>query len=209
MTIQYDYVQWPCEYEATYSVELLEISGVRQFDEPVPSFVNQDSRSGYMAVFSNDVNDLGWYVLQITATLDVVNNLGDMDPNNDPDNDFLNSWLYQGQNKIYGIERPPPGLVYESSFNITLGVIEVNETSVLETNSAPYMLPPPDSQVSIIAGQAWSYEFGRIFDFENNNVNMRVELRNAKNIVNFDADALTLSIRAGATDQQTQPLFEI
>ena len=56
-----------------------------------------------MTVYTNDLNDLGWYVLEITATLDVLDLLGDMDELNnlpredypdDPDNIFLNTDLY-------------------------------------------------------------------------------------------------------------------
>ena len=35
-----------------------------------------DSRSGYMTVFTDDLDNLGWYVIEVTATLDVINNLG-------------------------------------------------------------------------------------------------------------------------------------
>lgn len=115
-----------------------------------------------MAVYSNDLADLGWYVLEVTATLDVIDNLGDLDPSNnaadDPDNIFLNSFLLDSNgNKVYGKENPPPGFVYESSFSITLGVLEVNTTSVTEANTAPYILPKPTTTLRIIAGQAWEY----------------------------------------------------
>ena len=29
-----------------------------------------------MTVFTNDLDNLGWYVIEVTATLDVINNLG-------------------------------------------------------------------------------------------------------------------------------------
>jgi len=51
-------------------------------------------------------------VIEVTATLDVLNNLGDLDPmnnsklgNKDADNIFLNRALYgKLENKIYGKE---------------------------------------------------------------------------------------------------------
>lgn len=83
-----------------------------------------DSRSGFMAIFSNSLDDLGWYVVEITATLDVIDYLGDLDPTNDPDNHFTNSFLYNAAGtKIYDSNNPPDGFVYQSSFNITVGVI--------------------------------------------------------------------------------------
>ena len=48
-----------------------------------------------------------------------------------------------------------------------------------------------------------------MFDFENNNIRMNVNLRNAKDIITFDDEALTLTMKAGASDQQTQPVFDI
>jgi hypothetical protein len=85
-----------------------------------------------MAIYTSDLDDLGWYVVEVTATLDVIDNLGDLDPSNnddlgyedDPDNIFLNSALYDSAgNKIYGKAKPPTDFVYQSSFNITIGII--------------------------------------------------------------------------------------
>jgi len=38
---------------------------------------------------------LGWYVVEVTATLNVLNLLGDLNTANDPDHTpaFLNTWL--------------------------------------------------------------------------------------------------------------------
>jgi len=91
-----------------------------------------------MSVYTQHTEDLGWYVIEVTATLDVLNNLGDLDPTNniklgnkDADNIFLNKALYdEGGNKIYGKEYPPPDFIYKTSFKILLGVIQVNETSI-------------------------------------------------------------------------------
>jgi len=77
-------------------------------------------------------------VIEVTATLDVLDNLGDLDPTNniklgikDADNVFLNTALYDDfGNKIYGKEYPPSDFIYKTSFNITLGIIQVNETSI-------------------------------------------------------------------------------
>ena len=108
-----------------------------------------------MSVYTNDLDDLGWYVLEITATLDVIDLLGDMDELNnlprenfpdDPDNIFLNTYLKDTGStittglsdpatvhpKLYGKESPPDDFIYETKFNITLGVIEVNFTSVTD-----------------------------------------------------------------------------
>lgn len=99
-----------------------------------------------MSVFTDDLNDLGWYVLEITATLDVLDNLGDLDELNnlpvedfpdDPDNIFLNSALYDTDivintglanpatvyKKVYGREGPPKDFIYQASFNLTMGII--------------------------------------------------------------------------------------
>ena len=77
-------------------------------------------------------------MIEVTATLDVLDNLGDLDPTNniklgikDADNVFLNTALYDDfGNKIYGKENPPSDFIYKTSFNITLGIIQVNETSI-------------------------------------------------------------------------------
>ena len=56
-----------------------------------------------MTVYTADYDDLGWYVLEVTATLDNVDLLGDLNELNnlpaedypeDPDNIFLNTDLY-------------------------------------------------------------------------------------------------------------------
>lgn len=99
-----------------------------------------------MTVYTSDYEDLGWYVLEITATLDVVDLLGDMDEVNnlpadeypeDPDNIFLNTALKDMGTtiatglsdpatvnpKLYGKESPPSDFVYATAFNITMGII--------------------------------------------------------------------------------------
>ena len=128
-----------------------------------------------MTVYTSSLDDLGWYVLEITATLDVYDLLGDMDELNnlpredypdDPDNIFLNTALYDTgvtistglsdpatvHPKLYGKESPPNDFIYASKFNITLGIIEVNETSITENNTAPYLLPKPAREHKVIVG---------------------------------------------------------
>jgi len=105
-------------------------------------------------VYTDSLEDLGWYVVEVTATLDVFNYLGDFDPTNDPDNHFTNSWLNDpitGQ-KIYAKSNPPPEFIYDHSYNITVAILEVNETSIRKENTAPYLLPKPQSTHKIIAG---------------------------------------------------------
>ena len=156
------------------------------------------------------MDDLGWYVIEVTATLDVINNLGDFDETNDPDNVFANSFLYDAYgNKIYAAERPPPDFIYASSFNITLGVIEVNETSITDRNIAPYLVPPPDDTIRIIAGHDWEYQLGRVVDWEGDDATVSVEFRNAERLIDFDYDTLTMRIPGTLTDEQTQPIFDI
>ena len=76
MNIQYVYYQYPCNYGATYTAKVLEKSGVLQSNQTLPDFVKIDSRSGYMTVYTDDLDNLGWYVIEVTATLDVIDNLG-------------------------------------------------------------------------------------------------------------------------------------
>jgi len=156
-----------------------------------------------MAIYTSDLDDLGWYVVEVTATLDVLDNLGDLDPLNnsdlgnedDPDNIFLNTDLYDGAgNKIYGKEYPPSDFVYQSSFNITIGIIEVNETSITDNNTAPYMMPPPDREIKLVAGEALVYEFGRVYDFEGNDVSVIFKAGNADKYVSFDYETLTMTV---------------
>jgi len=52
----------------------------------------------------------------------------------------------------------------------------------------------------VIAGLAWSYQLGIVNDFENDNVVVSAELRNAEGIINFNDESLTLWIEAGATN---------
>ena len=110
---------------------------------------------------------------------------------------------YDGKAKVYGSDSPPPDFVYESKFILTLGVIQVNDTSITEGNNAPYFLPPPDKTIKIIAGHAWSYTFGEILDWEENPTTISIDLYNAKSFVSFDAETKTLSVPAGVTDKQT------
>ena len=43
-----------------------------------------------MAVYTSDLDNLGWYVVEITGSLDVINNLGDRNDNSEEDALFLN-----------------------------------------------------------------------------------------------------------------------
>ena len=45
--------------------------------------------------------------------------------------------------KLYGKESPPDDFIYKTSFNITMGIIQVNTTSITDENTAPYLLPKP------------------------------------------------------------------
>jgi len=99
-----------------------------------------------MTIYTNKTEDAGWYVVEVTATLYVFNLLGDTDTNNDPDHTpaFLNTWLKDaGGTKIYGTNNIPANFLYKHSFNVTIGVIEVNTTSITEDNTAPFLMPKP------------------------------------------------------------------
>ena len=193
-------------------MRVLEKSGVTQSDTSLPSFITMDSRSGYMNVYTTDIDNLGWYVLEITATLDVINNLGNITTTTSTSSEhhyFLNTLLYESGTKVYATENPPPNFIYASTFNITLGVIEVNSTSVTVGNSAPYLIPHPGQVIKIIAARDFEYKFGEILDWEGNSATASIQLGNAKSFVNFDAETLTMSAPASATDQETQPVFSI
>ena len=99
--------------------------------------------------------------------------------------------------------------MYQSAFNVTLGVIEVNETSVLADNSAPYLLPPPPREIKAVAGEAFEFQFGKAFDFEGDDVTVFFDGGNADEFVEFDFETLTLYIEEGVTDEETQPLFDL
>lgn len=205
-TLEYTFFQYPCDYGANYTAKLLEINGEIQKVQTVPSFIRQDTRSGLMSVYTNDEADAGWYLIEVTAVLDVLDNLGDLDPNNDPDTpqNFLNTFLYDPNDpstKIYAKEKPPPDLVYTTSFNVTVGIIVVNSKSIIADNSAPFMLPPPGFEEKVIAGEEWLYELGRVYDFEEDNVVVTASLGNAAKYVEFDSQALTLYIKEGATSR--------
>ena len=157
-----------------------------------------------MTIYTNTTDDLGWYVVEVTATLDVFSLLGDTITSNDPDHTppFLNTWLHDsatGQ-KVYGTDNVPSDFLYKHSFNVTVGVIQVNTTSITEDNTAPYLLPIPERTHKVIFGQAWQYELGAVNDFEGDNVQVSVELRNAKDIIQFNNSTRTLWIDAGVTN---------
>jgi len=64
-----------------------------------------DSSSGFMTVYTTDYDDLGWYVVEVTSTLDVINLLGNLD---EPETEFLNTFLYdRAGNKINDSSNPP------------------------------------------------------------------------------------------------------
>ena len=179
-------------------------------DLPVPKFFTQDAKSPFITIYTLDKDTVGWYKIEVTSTLDVVNKLGDLDPTNDPDNAFLNTWLKDSTGKkIYGKENPPPGLVYQHSFNVTLAVYNVNATSITDENTRPYLLPKPTTTHKIIAGKAWEYYVGQAFDFENDKVSVSVEMRNAKEFLSFSEQTMKFSIEEGTTNSQTQPVFDI
>lgn len=202
ITIEYIYQQYPCSYGATYSGRLMEISGEAQDDDTVPDAIQIDPESGALAVYTNDLEDLGWYVVEITATLDVIDNLDGLD--------FFNTFLYDSAGiQVYSSESPPPGFVYQSSFNVTIGIIEVNETSVLDENSAPYLLPPPPREIKAVIGEELVFEFGNVYDFEDDDVTIYLEARNAWDYIDFDYETLTLYIAEGDTDEETQPVFDL
>ena len=204
------FVEWgpsqaPCSYGAAYTTKLLYKNDVYDFSTPaMPSFITQDTRSPFWTILTNSTADIGWYVIEVTATLDVFNYLGDLNTGNDPDHTpaFLNTWLKDGAGtKIYGTENVPSDFLYKHSFNITVGIIEVNTTSITEDNNAPFLMPKPEKTHKLIAGQAWQYQLGVINDFEGDNVVASVQLRNAEGIIQFDADTLTLWIDEGATNE--------
>jgi len=58
-----------------------------------------------MTVYTTDYDDLGWYVVEVTSTLDVINLLGNLD---EPETEFLNTFLYdRAGNKINDSSNPP------------------------------------------------------------------------------------------------------
>ena len=154
--VEWDVYQTPCSYGANYTTKLLFKDDVYNFvDTAAPTFLIQDTNSPRVTIFTNDTDDLGWYVVEVTATLDVLNYLGDLNPGNDPDHTpaFLNSWLNDDSGvKIYGTENIPPNFIYKHSFNLTVGVIEVNATSITENNTAPFFLPIPEKTHKVIVG---------------------------------------------------------
>ena len=81
-----------------------------------------------------------------------------------------------------------------------LGVIRVNETSITDENTRPFVFPPPAREFKVIAGRAWTHEFGTVMDWEGDEVQVDLELRNAAQFVSFDKEAMTLSIEEGATN---------
>ena len=173
-----------------------------------------DASSGVMAIYTSNYDNLGWYMLEITATLDVVDYLGEADDvYGDASSTFMNTFLYDldspGKEKLYWRSNPPEDFIYETKFNMILGIIQVNETSVTEENTAPQMFPPPEREIKIIAGQAWTYKLGQVLDWEGDQVTVDLELRIAAEFVTFDRETMTLSIAEGATDQDTQPVIDL
>lgn len=92
---------------------------------------------------------------------------------------------------------------------MTIGIIEVNETSVIEENSAPYVLPPPPREIKIVAGEEFFYEFGNVYDFEGDDVTIVFQAGNAQDIIAFNYEELSMYIAAEDTDSTTQPVFDL
>ena len=44
----------------------------------MPSFIVQDPNSPLMTVYTNKTDDLGWYNVEVTASLTVIDLLGDL-----------------------------------------------------------------------------------------------------------------------------------
>lgn len=96
-----------------------------------------DVDSGIMAIYTSNYDNLGWYLLEITATLDVLDLLGEAgDTYMDSSNEFLNTFLYDPDTfeKLYWKDSPPEDFIYEAKFNMILGVIQVNDTSITNEN---------------------------------------------------------------------------
>ena len=137
-----------------------------------------------MAIYTSNYDNLGWYLLEITASLDVRDLLGEADDTygDKSEEGFLNSFLYDpvSYEKLYWRENPPKDFIYEAKFEMILGVIQVNDTSITDENTAPYMFPPPEREIKIIAGRAWTYKFGRVLDWDSENPTVQIDLRNAE-----------------------------
>jgi|FrelakmetLWP11LW_1041352.scaffolds.fasta_scaffold107080_1 hypothetical protein len=57
------------------------------------------------------------------------------------------------------------------------------------------MLPPPSLELRLVAGDALSYSFGRIFDYELDNVTIEFNTGNAAKFIDFDEETLTMNIK--------------
>ena len=70
-----------------------------------------------MAVYTSNYDNLGWYMIEVTAMLDVIDNLGDADEvYGDSNNAFLNTFLYDmnsaDKEKLYWRDNPQKDFVY-------------------------------------------------------------------------------------------------
>ena len=151
-SVSYSYTQYPCSYDATYSI--LEDNGTT-----APDFIEQLERYPIMSIYTVDEDNVGNYTIEVTMLLDNValfNSLdSDMDDYiadvNDPEG------TYSGNSA---------DLIYTISFTFDLE-IKAPETEYEEPdNTPPYLLPPPEDQVIELGSDKVEYFIGDAYDAE-------------------------------------------
>ena len=114
----------------------------------MPYFLNQNPRTNYFTVFTNNPIAIGTYIIKITATLDNVQALSST----------ANSYLDPTQ-KIDALN-PPSGFIYTNSFLLTVSIVTSLNPTLVNGNYPPLFAPAP-SDLQIYVGDGFSHTYGK------------------------------------------------
>ena len=199
-TIYFTYSQYPCTYGASYTAELVkngtDVDNMEDSNDDLPDFVVLASSVGQMQIYSNDRDDYGFYLIRVTAVLD-------------------NLALLENVDGLFTVtidpENPPSSLIYTASFDITLEMQDPQDAYIKRNNTDPFFLPEPDKLYAYI-GEGFVHSFGDAMDYESEDgqsVTVTIDLGEARSFAEFDFETNTISIAEGATDEFTVETSQI
>ena len=193
-TIYYSFSQYPCTYGALFEVELIEkgidLDILESTNDDLPSFLEQASRDGQMQIYSTDRDTEGFYLFKVTSTLD-------------------NLALLENVNNLFTVtidpENPPDDLLYNSTFFITLEMIDPQDDYIELNNTKPFFLPEPKDMYTYV-GEAFEHSFGVARDYESavgQSISVAIDLGEASAFAEFNYGTNTLYIVEGASADVT------
>jgi hypothetical protein len=172
-TLKFKFAQSPCTYPVAYEGKIVEVG-----KDPValPDFmqVATAGSSGELTMASQDENDAGDYTVEITATLaNIRQNRPQRKTDVSPP-----QYLYDPDS----LDLLPPDLIWKQTHSVTVKVRTKDDRLSYNTvaNGAPYFVAAP-VDIVVVGGQALNgYSFGEIKDPDFDEVEMAVDLGQAR-----------------------------